>query len=145
MQSFDSGRRFALAALGAFALACGVPAYAQDPGLNAAKAAALEWLVIADRNDAAGTYKAAAQRFRDQITADRWAEAMKQVQDQFGAVSERTFIGGKPVEPQKGDPQGTFMLVGFRTEFAKRKSGQETVTLERESDGKWRVVGYLMQ
>jgi hypothetical protein len=145
MQRFDRGRRLAVAALAACALAAGLPASAQDPTLFLAKAAALDWLVLADKHDAAGTYKAAAARFRAQITADKWAAALKQVQDQFGAVKERTFVGARAVEPKKDDPQGTFLVLGFRTDFATRKQGQEMVTVEREADGKWRVVGYLMQ
>jgi hypothetical protein len=31
------------------------------------------------------------------------------------------------------------------TNFANKLRGQETVTLERESDGKWRVLGYSIQ
>jgi hypothetical protein len=30
----------------------------------------------------------------------------------------------------------------FRTSFAKHTEGQETLTLEREPDGVWRVIGY---
>ena len=33
----------------------------------------------------------------------------------------------------------------FRSEFEKRADAIETLTLEREADGKWRVAGYLMR
>ncbi len=145
MQSFKSGRRQALAAMAACALAAALPARAQDPTTSLAKAAALDWLALADKHDYAGTYKAAAARFRAQITAEKWVSALKQVQDQFGEVADRTFVGARAVEPKKEDVQGTFQVIGFRTDFTKRKQGVETVTLEREADGKWRVVGYLMQ
>ncbi len=145
MQRFDGGRRAMLAALAACALAAAMPALAQDPTTNLAKAAALDWLALADKHDYAATYKAAAARFRTQITAENWAKALGQVQGQFGDVVDRTFVGARAVEPKKDDPQGTFTVIGFRTDFAKRKQGVETVTLEREADGKWRVVGYLMQ
>ena len=36
-------------------------------------------------------------------------------------------------------------MVVFRTEFGLRDMATETVTLEREADGNWRVVGYLMR
>lgn len=145
MQRFDGGRRLVLATLAACALAAALPAWAQDPTTSVAKAAALDWLALADKHDYAATYKAAAARFRGQITAEKWAGALKQVQDQFGDVVDRTFVGARAVEPKPNDPQGTFTVIGFRTDFAKRKQGVETVTLEKEADGKWRVVGYLMQ
>jgi len=145
MQVIRSGRRAALSALAAFALAGLVPAWAQDPTVSLAKTAALEWLALVDKGDAADTYAKAAQRFRTQMTSEDWARAMTEVQGQFGEVSGRTFVGARLVEPQKDQPQGMFIVLGFRTEFAKRHSGIETVTLEREADGVWRVVGYLMQ
>ncbi len=37
------------------------------------------------------------------------------------------------------------MVLGLPHRVRKRHTGVETVTLEREADGKWRVVGYLMQ
>jgi hypothetical protein len=37
------------------------------------------------------------------------------------------------------------MTVVFRADFEKRGIGTESLTLEREDDGKWRVIGYLMK
>jgi len=42
-------------------------------------------------------------------------------------------------------PKGDFMTVVFRADFGKRGVGTESLTLEREPDGKWRVIGYLMK
>jgi Protein of unknown function (DUF4019) len=33
----------------------------------------------------------------------------------------------------------------FRTAFEKKTDAAETVTLEREPDGKWRVIGYTIR
>jgi hypothetical protein len=35
-------------------------------------------------------------------------------------------------------------LAQFRTTFAKKTDTRETVTLEHEADGAWRVVGYVI-
>jgi hypothetical protein len=40
--------------------------------------------------------------------------------------------------------EGEFALVLFRTAFAKKADHRETVMLERESDGVWRVIGYSL-
>jgi hypothetical protein len=42
-------------------------------------------------------------------------------------------------------PEGDYALVGYVTNFAKRPEGHETVTLEHEADGTWRVVGYFVR
>jgi hypothetical protein len=145
MQAFSSGRRRTLAAFAALALAGVAPAVAQDPNVSLAKAAALEWLVLADKNDIAGTYANASERFRGQMSAEQWGAAFANVREQFGPVIERTFVGSRAVDAPKEAPQSMFLVLGFRTEFAKRQVGMETISLEREADGTWRVVGYLMQ
>jgi hypothetical protein len=37
------------------------------------------------------------------------------------------------------------VLLVFRSSFAKKIDSGETVTLEREADGAWRVIGYLIR
>ena len=145
MQEFSSGRRRALAALAACAIAYVLPAYAQDPRASEAHLAAVDWLKLADANDAKATYDAAAKRFHDTMPLDQWTIASKQAREQFGAVETRTLLTTQPPKPGADVPPGEFLIIIFRTEFTKRKTGTETLTLERESDGKWRVVGYLMR
>ena len=144
MERAVRGRRFALAALVAFAFSLALPAHAQDPRYWQAQAAARDWLALADANDAAATYNAAAKRFQETMPVDKWAAAMSKVRQQFGATQKRTMIGAEAASSAQG-VKGEFVMIAYRTDFEKRGSGTETVTLELESDGKWRVIGYLMQ
>jgi hypothetical protein len=146
MEKCNRGRRAAVAALAACAAAWAMPqAFAQDPNASAAHLAALDWLKLADANDTTRTYEAAAKRFRDTMPAEQWKTAMAQAREQFGPVETRTLLTTQAPKPGPDVPPGEFLVVVFRTEFAKRKTGTETLTLEKESDGKWRVVGYLMR
>lgn len=113
--------------------------------MTEAQAAALSWLKIADKDDAKGTYDASAQRFHAAMTQEQWAQALAHARNQFGPVKRRTLLGARPPAPAKDVPPGDFAVIVYRTEFEKRPTGTETLTLERESDGKWRVVGYLMR
>jgi len=145
MHRLCSGRRAVLAAMSAWSVAFALPALAQDPRLSEAQAAARDWLAIQDTNDAVASYNAAAKRFHDSMPVDQWAQAMSRAHEQFGPVQTRTLIGTQAPTPGPEVPPGEFVVVVFRTEFEKRQTGTETLTLERESDGKWRVVGYLMR
>ncbi|HTP98155.1 MAG TPA: DUF4019 domain-containing protein [Casimicrobiaceae bacterium] len=145
MYRFLRGRRAALAAISAWAMACALPAFGQDPRYSEAQEAAREWLAIQDTNDAVASYNAAAKRFHDSMPVDQWAQAMSKAHAQFGPVQTRALIGTQAPAPGPDVPPGEFVVVVFRTEFEKRQTGSETLTLERESDGKWRVVGYLMR
>ena len=140
-----NGRRAALAALCALALANGLPAAAQDPRASEAQAAALAWLALADANDAAATWQRRARRFREAITQDAWAASLKSARARFGAAGQRARLSVQQPTPDRDTPPGEFLVVVFRTEFAQKPQGVETLTMEHESDGKWRVVGYLIR
>jgi len=56
------------------------------------------------------------------------------------SVLSTTFPNSVP-----GAPDGDYSMVLFRTSFVNRADSRETVTLEREPDGAWRVVGYVIQ
>ena len=44
-----------------------------------------------------------------------------------------------------GAPDGEYSLLVFRSTFANKTDSRETVTLEREADGNWRVIGYFVR
>ena len=145
MDARSRGRRALLAALPVWAFARAVPAFAQDPRQSAARTATLAWLELADAGNGPATYSAAARRFRDAISLEQWTAGLRSARDRFGPMKRRTFVVVRPPEPGTGTPQGEFLIVMFRTEFGLRDTATETLTLEREADGKWRVVGYLIR
>ena len=145
MDTWARGRRTLLAASAAFALAWALPAAAQDPRFSEAQASARAWLKDADANDAAATYTNAAARFRAALSQEQWAAALTKTRTEFGPSVRRTIAVTELPQPGSGTPPGDFVVIRFRSEFEKRPQAVETVTLEREADGKWRVVGYLMR
>lgn len=144
MSCSDRGRRRALAVLGACALVAALPALAQDPRLTQAQAAGKAWLVLADADDASRTYKTAAARFRKTVPEDKWPEAFRVARGQFGKNLRRALVSTQPSNGTPTDP-GEFVVMIFRSSFEKRDDAVETLTIEREADGTWRVAGYLMR
>jgi len=145
MDAHSRGRRALLAALSAGTAAAAFPALAQDPQQSVARAATLSWLELADAGNGPGSYGAAAKRFRDAMSEEQWTAALRRARERFGPMKRRTFLVVRPPEPTNDTPTGEFLVVMFRTEFGLRDSATETLTLEREADGKWRVVGYLIR
>jgi hypothetical protein len=136
-------RRAFLAAVAAFALAGG--AAAQDPRASAAVAAAREWLQWTDRLDVAGSHQRAGARFRAAMGEAQWQRALAQDRAPRGDVVQRTVVQTAFAKQLPKGPAGDFAMVQFRTAFAKKTVAGETVTLEREPDDRWRVVGYTLQ
>ena len=145
MQHPNRGRRVVLAALSACALAYVLPVQAQDPRYSEAQADAHDWLVITDSGDAAKAYSVAAKRFQSAMTSEQWQAAQKKAREGFGANKRRTLVSTQPPKPGPNVPPGDFLVIIYRAEFEKRSDATETLTLEKEADGKWRVVGYLMR
>ena len=127
------------------ALIVALPAGAQDARETTVQRAARDWLVLIDRGDYAASWKAAGEKFRTAITAERWASAVTAVREPLGALSQRSILNTNFARTFPGAPEGDYALVVFRTAFAKRTENDETVTLEHERDGQWRVIGYFIR
>ena len=139
----SSGARFALALCLAW-LATGT-AIAQDPRASAVQAVARDWLVLIDRGEAPASWNAAGKRFQAAMPLSGWADTLRKERIPLGAVGSRAALRTSFQKQFAGVPEGDYALVGFETSFAERPQGHETVTLEREDDGNWRVVGYFVR
>jgi hypothetical protein len=145
-----AARRRTLAALAGlalvpFSLAVAPAARAQDPRASLVQDAARDWLALVDREDFAGSWQAAGARFREKLDAQRWKVALGRVRTPLGAVTRRTTIRTSFTKTFRGAPPGDYAVVQFRTSWQNLAEGVEQVTVERERDGHWRVVGYLIR
>jgi uncharacterized protein DUF4019 len=145
MHELNNGRRAVLAALFVWGLAIAFPVAAQDPQVNEARRVALEWLTVVDADNATASYAAAAGKFHDAMTQEQWATALSQARAQFGALQRRTFAGAQKGDEMPNKPPGDFVMLYFRSGFAKRENVTEQLTLERGPDGKWGIVGYSLR
>ena len=121
------------------------PASAQDPRGTIAQREARTWLALTDRGDAAASWGAAGKQFQNAITADKWGDSLRQVRPPLGALVERSILSTQFTKSFPGAPDGEYALLVFRTSFASKIDSRETVTLEHEKDGAWRVVGYFIK
>lgn len=139
-------RREVLRAAAALAVvaSCG-SAFAQDGRSSTVQAAARDWLAITDRGDVGATWDAAGKQFKSAITRERWSETLTAVREPFGSMTQRSVLSTRFPKSVPGAQDGEYAMVLFRTSFANRPDSRETVTLEREPDGAWRVVGYVIQ
>jgi len=120
-----------------------VGAAAQDPRTTAVQAAARAWVEYIDRGDAQGAWNAAGKKFQAAMTKELWAEELKKAQAQLGKMQQRTVGPARFQRKIAGMPDGEYAQILFRTIFANKPDGSESLTLEREADGQWRVIGYF--
>jgi hypothetical protein len=145
MNAVNVTRRAVLAAA-AGVIAMPRLALAQDPRASQVQKVARDWLALADKLDAPGTWKTAGSRFQDTISESRWATLLKRERESRGALQQRTsaattFASQLPALP----PGGNYAIVRFRTAFANQPTSIEDVTLEQGTDSLWRVIGYVIR
>ncbi len=141
----DARRRALLAlALWSGIVMLAAPALAQDPRTSEAQRVAREWLALSDAGDAKATYAAAAAKFKSALSVEQWEQALAKARAPYGTVTTRTLMAAQPALQAPNMPDGVYVMLLYRTNFAAREAS-ETVTMEREGDGVWRLVGYSIR
>jgi hypothetical protein len=138
-------RRFALGIFLCATMALALAGNAQDPRASEAQRIAREWLALTDADDGQASWKASGRQFRDAISQERWAASLAKARVPFGALLQRTLQSVQFLREIPGQPDGDYALLKFRTAFANKAVAEESVTLDREADGAWRVVGYFIR
>ena len=133
---------FAIVCLALFGAAS---AWGQDPRASEAQVAARSWLLIADKGDVEASWSAAGKKFREVLDLTAWRQGLAEARGPLGEVRSRTMLATRFDTKMPGGPDGDYAQVLFETDFAKNSAARETVTLEREPDGVWRVMGYLIR
>ena len=137
--------RLAIALCG-LALLGGPAALAQDARTTSVQQAARAFLVLTDRDEGSASWQMAGKQFRNAMSEAGWTEALHKVRIPLGPVGERALLSTKFTTNFSGAAaEGDYALLLYRTSFASRTDARETVTLERESDGEWRVIGYFIR
>ncbi|MRD46678.1 DUF4019 domain-containing protein [Caenimonas koreensis DSM 17982] len=119
---------------------------AQIPG-NAAKEeegklAAAGWLVLLDRRDWGTAWETTASMFRAAVPLSAWMDGIPKMREPLGKLIERTPTESVYKTTLQGKPDGEYVSVVFQSKF-EGKEAEEVVTTVRDTDGRWRVTGYV--
>ncbi len=106
---------------------------------------ATAWLELVDRGDARASWEAAGATFRSAGTPESWAKKLGAARGPLGHVTSRTiaveqFLNGLP-----GAPPGEYVVQQYHVVYDASHAATETLTLVREADGRWRVIGYFIR
>jgi len=109
---------------------------------NAGRLAALGWLMLLDRKDWGTAWENAGQVFRTQVPIAAWMDAIPKVREPLGPLAGRDPVETAYKTALPGRPAGDYVTVVFASRFANKPDLQEIVTTARDTDGRWRVLGY---
>ena len=110
-----------------------------------ARNVAESWLGLIDNGDYGLGYDEASDYFKKSVTRDKWIETLELVRTPLGEVGKRK-LKSSHFETQYGDaPEGKYVRLKYRDIFGKDVYVDEFVTLKKDFDGQWRVVGYYLK
>jgi len=105
----------------------------------------LAWLALVDQGKYDQSWQEAASYFRGAVKQAQWADMAGAVRKPLGEILSRkvTSITAKSSLP--GAPDGKYWIIVFATSFRNKKEAVETLTLMKDTDGKWRAAGYYIR
>lgn len=115
-----------------------------DQAEQEATRAAEAWLSHLDRGDLAASWNTAARLFRDAVTEEEWAGALKKAQGPLGRVVHRSIRSCRYATELPGAPDGEYVMLEYDSSFEHKKNGTETVVMMQD-DGEWRLSGYFIR
>ncbi len=115
-------------------------AYAREAGEDDA----IRWLTVVDDGQYEESWSEAAEMFRAQVSRSEWYSALTAVRSPLGAVLTRSLVQRSEHTNLPGAPEGDYVVLVYRTDFASKSGAQETVTLALSGDS-WRVAGYFIK
>jgi len=104
--------------------------------------AAHAWLLLLDRKDWGTAWDASSVVFRQSVPLSAWMDGIPKLREPLGAFVERQPVDATYKTSLPGRPDGQYVTVLFASRFANKADAEETVTVVREADGRWRVTGY---
>ena len=106
------------------------------------KLAAAGWLTLLDRRDWGTAWETSASMFRAAVPLSAWMDGIPKMRTPLGRLVERTAGESIYKTTLQGKPDGEYVSVVFQSKF-EDKEVEEIVTTVRDTDGRWRVTGYV--
>ncbi|SHJ35898.1 Protein of unknown function [Malonomonas rubra DSM 5091] len=112
--------------------------------IQVADAAAQEFLQMVDAGRYDDSWVIAAPYLRQEIPQEKWLQELTDLRTKVGKLNERSLEDANFTAAIKEMPDSVLMLLEYTANYEKGVF-KEMITLIRESDTRWRVVGYFIQ
>ena len=138
-------RRSLLIAVLALVACAAAFAQNEDAKRKEAEQSALSWLRVVDTGKYEQSWDEASSFFKSAVTKAAWNSALQQARGPLGSASHRSSMGSTYQTDLPNAPKGEYVVMQYKTDFAKTGAAIETVSAMLDRDGKWRVAGYFIK
>ena len=105
---------------------------------------ALKWLEVVDSGNYEQSWQQTAPFFQNQLSSQKWEQALNQVRSPLGKVISRQVSSASPHSSLPGVPDGEYVVITLATKFEQYESATETITVSKV-DNEWRSIGYFIK
>ncbi|MCG2584285.1 DUF4019 domain-containing protein [Massilia sp. TS11] len=130
----------------ALAAALALPCAAADSDAAApARAAASAFLSLLDSAKFGEAWESSAKPVHSAVSRDGFIAGLQQLKAQMPPLKARVPESATPAKNLPGAPEGDYLVLVNRLDFEGGASAREQLTIMKEADGAWRVVGYFVR
>jgi len=127
-------------------LAPGAQALASEAtAVDPARRVAGDWLALVDRGDFTASWAQASATFKATVTAAQWQQAAAGARTPLGTLAQRAERSARATTSLPGVPDGRYVVLQYQSSFERKAAATETVTVQFDADGAWRVAGYFVR
>ena len=112
---------------------------------KAAVKAAEKWLEVVDAGKYSESWETTAKFFQGNMTKEEWDKALQGIIPPLGKMQSRELVSSRYLKRMPGAPDGEYVMIQFKSSFENKAEAVETVTPQKDENGKWRVCGYFIK
>jgi len=129
--------------IGCLLLLC-IPAHGQESPEKTVQPLAEQWLALMDDEKYGDTWTEAATSFKQAVQQPQWENMARSVRKPLGKPAGRTLKSAQYTQSLPNAPAGEYVVLQYQTSFP-TLAATETITMVRDTDKKWRTVGYYVK
>ncbi|MDL2329683.1 DUF4019 domain-containing protein [Desulfosarcina sp. OttesenSCG-928-A07] len=122
----------------------GFPIQGHSGMMEDAQKAAEKWMPSVDGGHYTESWQMTSDMFKKKISQKKWVETAEATLEPLGPVVSRGLRAIVFTHTLPDHPDGDYMVIRFNTEFQEDSDAVETVTLVKEKDNTWKIVGYFV-
>jgi hypothetical protein len=106
---------------------------------------ASSWFALVDAGKGDASWSSAGALFRNAMDPALWATQLRAAREPLGPVTSRVLAVEQQLNALPGIPDAECIVRQYHSVYDRSRAVVETLTLQREADDVWRVVGYFIR
>lgn len=103
------------------------------------------WLALVDKGQYEESWTEAGAYLKLMVKKDQWESQIAAVRSLVGELISRSLKDKRYLNTLSGAPDGEYCVLFFDTVFSNKAAAVETVTVAKDEEGRWRLVGYFIK